>query len=52
MANKLLRWFALLFAVATALPVLSQSWPDKSIRIIVPFPPGQGADLEIGRAHV
>src|SRR5882672_1215538 len=35
--------FALLPAAASA-----QEWPAKPIRIIVPFPPGQGADI-VGR---
>ncbi|HYL88250.1 MAG TPA: tripartite tricarboxylate transporter substrate binding protein [Burkholderiales bacterium] len=37
-------------ALATALvsPALAQEWPAKPIHIIVPFPPGQGADI-IGR---
>jgi tripartite-type tricarboxylate transporter receptor subunit TctC len=35
--------FALLSAAASA-----QEWPAKPIRIIVPFPPGQGADI-VGR---
>ncbi len=29
-------------------PAFAQQWPAKSLRIIVPFPPGQGADL-VGR---
>ena len=38
----------LLLAVALLSPALAQEWPAKPIRIVVPFPPGQGADI-IGR---
>ena len=47
MARRFRRWLALMLATL-ALPALAQTWPDKSLRIIVPFPPGQGADI-IGR---
>jgi tripartite-type tricarboxylate transporter receptor subunit TctC len=39
---------ALLFAALVPAAALAQDWPAKPIRIIVPFPPGQGADI-IGR---
>jgi tripartite-type tricarboxylate transporter receptor subunit TctC len=39
---------ALLLAVALAPSAFAQEWPSKPIRIVVPFPPGQGADI-IGR---
>jgi tripartite-type tricarboxylate transporter receptor subunit TctC len=32
-------------ALAWALPAGAQSWPPKTIRIIVPFPPGGTTDL-------
>jgi len=39
-----------MLVAATALPGVAgaQDWPSRPIRIIVPFPPGQGADI-IGR---
>ena len=38
----------LLAAACCCAPVFAQQWPAKPLRIIVPFPPGQGADL-VGR---
>jgi len=38
----------LLAATCCCAPVFAQQWPAKPLRIIVPFPPGQGADL-VGR---
>ena len=35
-------FIALLFACASA---AAQQWPTKTVRIIVPFPPGQAADI-------
>lgn len=37
--------FALLAMLAVAAPVQAQGYPNKSIRLIVPFPPGGGTDF-------
>ena len=37
-------------ALAGAAPVAAQTWPAKTIRIIIPF--AAGGTSEIGRAHV
>lgn len=44
---KLASLVVLLAAVTSlgGLPARAASWPDRAIRIIVPFPPGQGADI-------
>ena len=39
---------ALALTVGLATPAPAQEWPQKSIRVIVPFGPGGGADI-IGR---
>lgn len=39
------RLFLTLATAALATPALAQSWPSKTIRIVVPFPAGGSADL-------
>jgi len=48
--NTLSKTFALAFGVLSLCPVtaLAQAWPNKTIRMIVPFPAGGGVDY-IGR---
>jgi tripartite-type tricarboxylate transporter receptor subunit TctC len=48
--RKGLKWFALAMAVATAAgganaQTSAQNWPAKSIRVIVPYPPGGLSDV-------
>ena len=40
--------FAALAAVCAVYPLhaLAQQWPDKTVRILVPFPPGGGTDIQ------
>ncbi|MPZ44318.1 MAG: tripartite tricarboxylate transporter substrate binding protein [Betaproteobacteria bacterium] len=46
--SAFLRTAALGCVLSLPATVLAQEWPAKPVRIIVPFPPGQGADI-IGR---
>src|SRR4029453_18696483 len=36
--------FAFAAALLTALPVCAQDWPNRTVKVIVPFPPGGRTD--------
>jgi len=42
-------WVAIALSLACAIPAQAQSYPEKPIRMIVPFPPGGSVDV-VGRA--
>src|SRR5678816_2158338 len=42
---KIFLTVAVLASIACAAPAMAQSYPTKSVRILVPYPPGGGTDL-------
>src|SRR5262245_7493479 len=40
-----MRWFALLMAALLVSPAAAQEWPNRTIRVIVPYPAGGPADF-------
>jgi tripartite-type tricarboxylate transporter receptor subunit TctC len=48
MKRQLLRWAgAGLMALGLAAPVLAQAWPDRPVRVVLPYPPGGPSDIVI-----
>ena len=44
--NGFLRFAAVVLGLALGGPVHAQAWPAKTVRVIVPFPPGGGTDVQ------
>jgi tripartite-type tricarboxylate transporter receptor subunit TctC len=45
MRHALLRWFAVLCLAAFAGQAAAQAWPNRPIRLIIPYPPGGQTDI-------
>ena len=50
--RDLLKTALISFAITFAGIATAQNYPNKPIRIVVPFTPGGVTDTKIGRAHV
>ena len=40
-----MRWFAFIVGLTLSLPAAAQDWPNRTIRVIVPYPAGGPADI-------